>query len=330
MNQIFTDNTINKIENGLRELLPQWGFAPPFEIKFLTVSENITFYVAGINKNAVCRIHRPDYHTLAEIKSELQWIEDLRKHNIIKTPAPLKNNNGEYFGTLNVGGVDRTVALFEFIQGTEPSPNDPLEGGFKNLGEITAKLHLHSIDWVIPQNFVRKVWDFDATLGKTKLWGDWKNAKGLDENGINIIGQSCDKIKSKLIEYKQTTQNFGLIHADLRLANLLVDGDNLAVIDFDDCGFSWFMYDFAAAISFFEESLEIPKLKTAWLNGYKSIRELSNADEDMIDTFIMLRRILLTAWLASHPETPTAKELDNEYGKTTIKLAEDYLSDLGK
>ncbi len=38
----------------------------------------------------------------------------------------------------------------------------------------------------------------------------------------------------------------------MRLANLLIDGDRVTLIDFDDCGFGWFMYDFAAAISFFE------------------------------------------------------------------------------
>ena len=29
---------------------------------------------------------RPDYHTMAEIESELQWITDLKKHNVIKPP----------------------------------------------------------------------------------------------------------------------------------------------------------------------------------------------------------------------------------------------------
>jgi hypothetical protein len=34
-------------------------------------------------------------------------------------------------------------------------------------------------------------------------------------------------------------ERFGLIHADLRLANLLVWQEKTRVIDFDDCGFGW-------------------------------------------------------------------------------------------
>ena len=43
------------------------------------------------------------------------------------------------------------------------------------------------------------------------------------------------------------------MHADIRLANLLVDGEHVRVIDFDDCGWSWFMYDFATTVSFIED-----------------------------------------------------------------------------
>ena len=53
--------------------------------------------------------------------------------------------------------------------------------------------------------------------------------------------------------YGQGRERFGLVHADIRLANLLVDGDHVRVIDFDDCGLSWFMYDFATTVSFIED-----------------------------------------------------------------------------
>ncbi|MCS6762501.1 MAG: phosphotransferase [Candidatus Devosia symbiotica] len=55
---------------------------------------------------------------------------------------------------------------------------------------------------------------------------------------------------------------YGLIHADMRLGNLLVDSDQVSLIDFDDCGFC-FTYDFAAAVSFHETNSAIPALKAA-------------------------------------------------------------------
>ena len=147
---------------------------------------------------------------------------------------------------------------------------------------------------------MRKVWNFDATVGKDMLWGDWRNSLGLDDDGRVMLGRCVEKLRDSLEAYGRGEDQFGLIHADLRLANLLIEGDRITAIDFDDCGFGWFMYDFAAAISFIETSPQIPALQKAWLAGYRKIGVLSDADVRILPTMIMLRRILLTAWVASH------------------------------
>jgi Ser/Thr protein kinase RdoA (MazF antagonist) len=113
----------------------------------------------------------------------------------------------------------------------------------------------------------------------------------------------------------------------LRPANLLVDGDRLWVIDFDDCGFSWFLYDFAAAISFLEHEPDVPDLLDAWIEGYSTIAELTDDDIAMMPVFIMLRRMLLTAWIASHPETATARRMGEDYTHGTVALARAFLAE---
>ena len=86
------------------------------------------------------------------------------------------------------------------------------------------------------------------------------------------------------------------------MANLLVDQNGIRVIDFDDCGYGWFMYDFAATISFVEDDPRILEFKSAWLEGYLTQRRLSAEDIQEIDTFVMLRRMALLAWIGSHME----------------------------
>ena len=47
----------------------------------------------------------------------------------------------------------------------------------------------------------------------------------------------------------------------------------------------------------------------------------------MLPTFIMFRRLLLTAWIASHAETETAAWAGLEtFTEGTVALAEDYLA----
>ena len=99
------------------------------------------------------------------------------------------------------------------------------------------------------------------------------------------------------------------------------------VIDFDDCGFSWFMYDFATTVSFFEDHPQVPELKDAWVEGYRSVAPLDPADEAELDTFVMLRRLLLVAWIGSHHEFATeAAELGAGFTDGSCALAERYLS----
>ena len=108
--------------------------------------------------------------------------------------------------------------------------------------------------------------------------------------------------------------------------NLLVNDSGLWLIDFDDCGFGWFLYDFAAGISFFEESPEIPALRDAWVKGYRKIRPMSDDEEREIDSFIMLRRMALLAWIGSHINVPEAQALAGDFGRISAELGEKYLS----
>ena len=115
----------------------------------------------------------------------------------------------------------------------------------------------------------------------------------------------------------------------MRLANLLVDDAGTRLIDFDDCGFGWLMYDFAAAISFIEDDPRIPEFKAAWLRGYRSERALDAEDEAEIDTFVMLRRMALLAWIGSHIEAPEPQALAPDFAANTAWLGRNWLDRIG-
>jgi Ser/Thr protein kinase RdoA (MazF antagonist) len=123
---------------------------------------------------------------------------------------------------------------------------------------------------------------------------------------------------------------FGLVHADMRLANLIVDrSGDVHVIDFDDCGTSWYCWDLAASLSFIEHLPQVPEMMDAWVEGYRAEAPLSRAEEAELPTFVMMRRLLLVAWIGSHRETPTAQALGVGYTDDTRGLVEGYLSRFG-
>jgi Ser/Thr protein kinase RdoA (MazF antagonist) len=329
---MYNEDFIGRLEAALRAGLWRWGLSERTQLALLTVSENATFRArdpeAGVD--LVFRVHRPGYHTLDEIASELAWLAALSSEGVVDTLTPIPQTSGDLIGSIDDGGEVRHVVAFEFLPGREPDEASGLAGWYRELGAVNARLHAHARAWTPPPGFIRKTWNFETTLGDIHLWGDWRDGLGLTSEGRQVLEETTTLLRQQLAAYGETPDRFGLVHADMRLANLLIDGERLWVIDFDDCGFSWYLYDFAAAISFLEHEPTIPALLEAWIAGYRSVAPLSAEEVAVIPIFIMLRRMLLTAWIASHSETPTAQALGAGYTEGTVALARAFLARYAK
>lgn len=324
---MYTDTLVNNLKAELGQCLEYWRMPADARVDLLTTSENATFisHDCHTDRKIIIRVHRPDYHEQQEIESELAWISDIRASGRIDTPAPIKTTNGSPVLSINADGRDFLVVGFEHVAGAEPDVGQSLPSWFEKLGAVTATLHEHSRDWQPPQWFMRKRWHLDTMIAPDGLWGDWRDAPGLTAEDEALINEAIGRIEQEIRAYGQDADRYGLVHADLRLANLLVDGERLSIIDFDDSGFCWYAYDFAAAISFYELDPIIPQLRKAWVQGYRSVAEFTAADEAMLDTFIMIRRIMLSAWLATHADSAAAQDLMEGYIEGTAELARQYL-----
>src|SRR6478736_2591104 len=78
-----------------------------------------------------------------------------------------------------------------------------------------------------------------------------------------VLGRLDAALRARLAAFGAGPGRYGLIHADTRLANLLVDDGRVSVIDFDDSGFSWYLYDAGTSVSFFEHEPHVPELMDA-------------------------------------------------------------------
>jgi Ser/Thr protein kinase RdoA (MazF antagonist) len=300
---------------------------PATSISLLNISENATFALkAPGGRELVLRLHRVGYSSLEEIRSELAWMAALRRDAVTETAPPVPGVDGEAVQILTssrAAAPPRFAVAFERLPGAEPDSRDAVRW-FERLGECTARMHGHAQTWRTPPGFQRKRWDFEAMVGPNGFWGSWRDGMGLDAAGVAILESALALVRERLDRFGGGADVFGLVHADLRLANLLVDGAQLRIIDFDDCGFSWFLYDFATSVSFIEHESIVPDLLQAWCRGYRKTRPLSAAHQAEIPTFVVLRRILLTAWLASHAEVPFAREVGASYTAGTVALAGEF------
>ena len=319
--------------NMAHEATKLYALPEHLAVTLVNLSENATYLVeAPDGRRWALRIHRDGYHTKAAIASELAWLIALREHGVAITPRPVKGRNGEIIQTISHPQLPHTrhVVLSEWEGGIEPGIGQDLIKPFEVLGELTARMHHHARQWKRPANFERFTWNFETSLGDRKPhWGRWRDGMGVETEKVKLFGRTVDLIGKRLAAYGHGSERFGLVHGDTRLANLLIDGDMVKVLDFDDCGFSWFMYDAATPVSFYEHEPQVPALIEAWKAGYRRAATLSKEEEEEIPTFIMLRRLLLVAWIGNRSETALAKSMGLAYTEGTAGLCEGYLGKFG-
>ncbi|UJW85890.1 phosphotransferase enzyme family protein [Devosia sp. SL43] len=312
---------------GIVSALPLWRELAGGAARLVNHSENQTFRIDTPDGRAYSlRVHRTGYQSAASIESELAWLTALRRDTSLAIPEPIAGLDGrllQHFTTPS--GEPRMAVLFHHIAGQEPSPDSNLGDLFATLGGCAATMHQHVTGWARPVSFERQVWQAATILDADGPWGDWRIAPGVNAANRPMLDRLDSTLWLRLADYGTAPDRYGLIHADMRLGNLLVDGNQVTLIDFDDCGFCWFTYDFAAAISFHETNPAVPALKSAWLDGYQTIRHLSPADLAAMDSMVMLRRMALLAWIGSHAETRLAQTHMKGFADGTAELAERYM-----
>ncbi|MGX1305343.1 Ser/Thr protein kinase RdoA (MazF antagonist) [Amorphus suaedae] len=320
------------LEAFARASLAMWDVPAAADVRLINLSENATYLVTAPGGwRSVLRVHRVGYHTRRAIESELAWMHALRRDAGVPTPPVIAGKGGERIVALRPteGAPERHLVMFEYIDGCEPEVGDDLSAPLLRLGEISARLHGHAMGWRPPAGFERLTWDEEAILGRTPTWGHWRDGPNVDARAEAVLSRLEATLRDRLRRYGKGRERYGLIHADVRLANLLVHEGETRVIDFDDSGWGWFLYDVATAFSFVEDHPKVPEWTDAWLEGYRRVRELPAEDEREIPTFVMLRRLALLAWIGSHAETDLARDLAPRFASVSCDLAEAYLARFG-
>jgi Ser/Thr protein kinase RdoA (MazF antagonist) len=297
-------------------------------VRLVSVSENEIYQVAAPSgQRWALRLQRPGYQSPQSLRSEISWLVALREAGVVATPVPHAGLDGSWVQTVidPATGEMRRVVLFAWEPGSHPIIEMDLRPCFQTLGAVIAGMHAHSRAWRRPAGFERFSWDFDTALGESARWGRWRDGPGMNTAYEKVLSRGVALVGERLAAYGSGPDRFGLVHGDLRLQNLLLHEGAVKVIDFDDCGFSWYMADLANCVSFYEHLPQVPALLAALLEGYRSVHPLSQAEVEELPTFLLLRRLSLLAWTGSHAETAMAASLGPHFTVQTVDLCARYL-----
>ncbi|MGB5556772.1 MAG: phosphotransferase [Paracoccaceae bacterium] len=283
---------------AVREALALWGgsdCAP----RLISHRENAVYEVELPSGRAALRLHRVGYRSAAEIRSELSWTEALVERGFV-APTPVRALDGSMVLGLGSGQL---VSVISWMEGTPiGAVGVPLVGSaedqaalYHGVGGMLARLHNVTDALELREGFTRPRWDCAGLTGPGPLWGRYWEAPGLSGTEVALIVAARDRARARLAEF-DAEADCGLIHADALRENVFRTGKGLALIDFDDSGFGYRMYDLASSVTQAVDDAAYPEIVDGLLDGYAAERPLAVAARDLFQMFAMLRAFSAVGW----------------------------------
>ncbi len=139
-------------------------------------------------------------------------------------------------------------------------------------------------------------------------------------------GAGFDRVAARMrrvmMQLGDSADKVGLIHADLHLDNALFWRDNVRVIDFDDCGFGYWLCDIAVSLWELRHRNDYEQFRAALIEGYPQRRSPPSGDLAHLDDFIATRDVAFGLWSTATAQANPAfrADLDQVLGNIARSL----------
>lgn len=242
---------------------------------------------------AALRLHRAGYQSAAAIRSELWWCGELAARGL-PVPAPVAGAGGEALVALADG---RHASVVTWAEGAPiGAAGVPLAGDaaaqaalHRDLGRLLARLHAATAALSLPGWFARPAWDLPGLLGETPFWGRFWDHPAATADQRRLLLRARAWLAERLADHARSAPLMP-VHADVLRENVLAGPSGLSLIDFDDAGFGYPLYDLGTALSQCLAEPAFPAIRAALMEGY------GTEDGAMVDAFTMMRCCASVGW----------------------------------
>jgi Ser/Thr protein kinase RdoA (MazF antagonist) len=259
---------------------------------------NENFSVRTTNGNYVVKFVRE--HSADNLKTVAPFFRAI-EHDNFPTAYYLRNSAGEF-----VFDKGSTVAVVMHEEkGTVPDTNNQT---VYVMGETLARLHSvpaeglkTRLTWFNPEFLPQGLTDLDSRI---------------DSKTVRRLRRAFEKIGS----IENTGLRKSIVHGDFHPGNLLFCEEKLEVVlDWEEVSFGPSLIDIAYAIfiMFFEGSKFNAEHFSSFMNGYQSVRILSQNERNSLSTFVQFVGLTVSTWIflrfGVNSSDPISNELANRY-----------------
>jgi Ser/Thr protein kinase RdoA (MazF antagonist) len=323
-----------RIEALARRALPEWGLDDA-RVELVKYRENAVFSItAGDGARYALRVHRPRYRSDDEIRSEAQWMAALEEVGV-RTPEIVPTRSGDVVTHAHADGVPepRQCDLFRWIDGAQLGRlEDGVEGGadevadaYRTLGRLAATVHDHGARWPRPDGWVRPVWDSDALVGDEPVYGRPEDLACLKPEQETVIVRARERVRERLADFGQASDRWGLLHGDFLPENVLIGAGDPRLIDFDDCGDGWYVFELATGLFPLLVQGNAALAGRAYVEGYRTLRPFPDEQLALLPDMLIARALSYLGWPVGRPEMEEAQQMAPFLAAIVTDLATRYL-----
>jgi len=294
-------------------------------LTFLQYAGNITYRVDTADPAPVKGEHDPyvpnryllrilTTSDTAAIASELTWLDALSREARLPVPEPVPALNGKLLITVKTPGVPRGrhVSLMRWLDGRLLTqgirPNRA-----RAWGRRVAQLHEFAAGWQPPEGFKRPHWDWHGQLGGREF------PSPIEELVASIPKQFQEPFETVSHQAREVMETlgkgpdaYGMIHADMYPENVLFKGEEVYPIDFEDCGFGYWMWDIGVALCQWPWTEDWYWIRDAFLDGYAQVRSLPESQLAHLDLFMAAQYATMVLWASMFIKHDPAMQAEYE------------------
>jgi len=225
--------------------------------------------------------------------------------------TPIQSKNGQYVESVETDvGIFHAV-VFAGLQGTQFEIEELDDSHFEKWGATLGNLHtiMHLYQ--------------DASLSARSTWrDDLEFVRMYLPKDEAAVQSEFEQITSLLSMLPITETNFGIIHFDFELDNLVWQDDALAMLDFDDCSHYWYVADIAFALGdLFDNHIDPSNHSlNAFIKGYSKQYPLDNELISHLSIFRRMGNILKYAKLVRAMDIANEQDYPEIYASLVVKL----------
>jgi Ser/Thr protein kinase RdoA (MazF antagonist) len=276
---------------------------PDARVEWLAYTHNAVFEVNYQNQRYTLRLQeqKPNSHLLAE-EEVLGFFHAHGLRNRVPLPKQIYQS-------------DTIIGLLcSFVEGKERQAEQISPNDMQAIGEFLRILH-RTESFYMPIVFGGGGFP-DYRKGDLPhldwlgLFGQFGNY-ALDEKALSVFNNEQVSIMNRVTEYVRYAMNnqnqygkFGLIHGDLLLKNILFHEGEVRALDFEYCGWGYYLYDLCPLLWQLKPLSNYNELEEALWKSYCYQNPNTRDHRQLLETFIAGRQVASMRWVAANQHNP--------------------------